>query len=202
MHLMYLRNGSGRAAATVSAINRDAWNEEAEIYGNKLWTSNAWFPMSGSTLVVGPPNLYPLLVGAPTDRQVERMVKRYLSNATEFGVEPSTPYGMPSIARSSPAFKDNSYWRGRSWGPMNMLVYLGLREYAHLPVVKGAMADLARQSEATFLVEWNSHHRVMENYNSVSGEGCDVGNAIPFYHWGALNALISMLETGAVPSPK
>ena len=26
------------------------------------------------------------------------------------------------------------------------------------------------------------NHRVMENYNSVSGVGCDVHNAIPFYH--------------------
>lgn len=34
----------------------------------------------------------------------------------------------------------------------------------------------------------------MENYNSETGEGCDVENAVPFYHWGALNALIPMLQ--------
>ena len=43
-------------------------------------------------------------------------------------------------------------WRGRQWGPMNMLVYLGLERYsAAVPAAKQAMHDLARQSEATFL---------------------------------------------------
>lgn len=82
---------------------------------------------------------------------------------------------------------------------MNFLIYLGLSEYDALPAAKQAMQDLARQSEATFLIEWNGHHRVMENYNSVTGEGCDVGNAIPFYHWGALTALIALMDAGLVP---
>merc|ERR1712113_263034 len=87
------------------------------------------------------------------------------------------------------------YWRGRNWGPMTFLVYIGLKRYAHLPDVAIAIQVLASQSEATFLVEWVAHHRVMENYNSATGVGCDVGNAIPFYHWGALNALLPLLET-------
>lgn len=63
---------------------------------------------------------------------------------------------------------------------MNWLVYLGLEQYSHLPAVRGAQAALAAQSEATFLVEWAANHRVMENFNSVTGAGCDVQNAIPF----------------------
>ena len=51
------------------------------------------------------------------------------------------------------------------------------REYAsEVPAAKAAMADLAAQSEATFLVEWVPNHRVMENFNSVTGEGCDAEN--------------------------
>ena len=186
----------GRATATVSTLNREGWNDNAGVYGNKLWGSGAWYPLVRGTLVIGPPNLYPMLAGAPTDEQVERMLRRYVTNASEFAVEPGTGFGIPSISRSSSAFSDNNYWRGRAWGPMNMLVFLGLREYAHLPLATRAMADLARQSEATFLVEWVPNHRVMENFNSVNGKGCDVSNAIPFYHWGALNALVSLMEAG------
>jgi hypothetical protein len=83
-------------------------------------------------------------------------------------------------------------------GPMNLLVYLGLRRYEHLPSVKQTMADLAAQSESTFLVEWLSEHRVMENFNSQTGSGCDVHNAIPFYHWGSCTALVSLMHAGAV----
>ncbi len=28
---------------------------------------------------------------------------------------------LPSIARNDVAYKDNVYWRGRIWGPMNFL---------------------------------------------------------------------------------
>ena len=36
---------------------------------------------------------------------------------------------MPSIARNVPGSADQNYWRGRIWGPMNFLVYLGMRNY-------------------------------------------------------------------------
>ncbi len=67
-----------------------------------------------------------------------------------------------------------------------------------MPSAKEAMAALAAQSEATFLVEWAANRRVMENFNSVTGVGCDVRNAIPFYHWGALNALVALMQAGKV----
>ncbi|WP_425460037.1 MGH1-like glycoside hydrolase domain-containing protein [Exilibacterium tricleocarpae] len=34
---------------------------------------------------------------------------------------------MPSIARNDPSFKDNTYWRGRIWAPMNFLGSVGLK---------------------------------------------------------------------------
>ena len=81
---------------------------------------------------------------------------------------------------------------------MNLLIYLGLRRYEHLPSAKRAMADLAAQSEATFLVEWVANRRVMENCNSVTGVGGDVSNAIPFYHWGSCTALVALTEAGVL----
>ena len=38
----------------------------------------------------------------------------------------------------------------------------------------------------------------MENYNSVAGQGCDSGDAVPFYHWGALDALVPLMQAGLV----
>lgn len=187
-----------RAATTLATINSATWNESEGIYLNRMWQTGEWSPRDGKTgaAVIGPPNLYPLLARAPSDSQVSRMMSRFLTNSSEFGVAPGVPHGMPSISRTSSAFADNSYWRGRAWGPMNFLVYIGLAEYKHLPAVRSAMSELARQSEATFLVEWMAHHRVMENYNSVTGKGCDVWNAIPFYHWGGLMALVALMDIG------
>ena len=42
--------------------------------------------------------------------------------------------------------------------------------------------------------EWRRHRRVYENYNSTTGEGGDVQNANPFYHWGALLGYVALRE--------
>jgi hypothetical protein len=38
-------------------------------------------------------------------------------------------FGGNSIARSDPAFYDNTYWRGRIWGPHLQLLYWSLERY-------------------------------------------------------------------------
>ena len=42
--------------------------------------------------------------------------------------------------------------------------------------------------------EWRSHRRVHENYNSTTGQGGDVKDSNPYYHWGALLGYIGMRE--------
>ena len=53
------------------------------------------------------------------------MIAKHLKNPDEFWGK----WVIPSIAFNDPAFKDQDYWRGRIWGPMNYLVYLGLQNY-------------------------------------------------------------------------
>ena len=113
----------------MAQLNANLWNEDSGIYVNKDWQKNTWYKNDNGSAVLAPTNFYPMLAGAPSDAQVEKMMARWLSNATEFSVRSGQTFGMPSVSRSNSMFKDNNYWRGRSWGPMNMLVYLGLREY-------------------------------------------------------------------------
>lgn len=179
-----------RGATIQETLQSLSWDSSSGIYMNRNWL-NATFV---EPRTAAPTSFYPMISSTPTDAQVQIMLSRWLTNASEFCVNKICPYGMPSIARSSPAARDNDYWRGRAWGPMNFLVYLGLLQYHHLPEVVEVLSILAQQSEATFLVEWEKNHRVMENYNSFTGFGCDVKNANSFYHWGALNALIPFMR--------
>jgi len=41
---------------------------------------------------------------------------------------------------------------------------------------------------------------VNENTNGVLGVGSDSSRADGYYHWGALNAMVAIAETGAYPS--
>ncbi len=58
--------------------------------------------------------------------------------------------------------------------------------------------DLAEKSATLFMKEWTEHRHVHENYNSITGEGCDSGNSDKFYHWGALLCTIALADAGFI----
>jgi hypothetical protein len=156
------------------------WDEKEGIFLNvNLHTGE-------KNLRLSPTNFYPLMAKAATAEQAARMVKEHLTNPDEFWGH----WVIPSIARNDPAFKDQEYWRGRIWGPMNYLVYLGLKNY-DAPAVR---KDFAVKSYMLFLKEWKENGHVHENYNAVTGSGDDVTSSDRFYHWGALLGYVEWME--------
>ncbi len=156
------------------------WDEQAGIFLNiDLHTGQRNTRLS-------PTNFYPLLANAATPEQAKIMIEKHLKNPDEFWGE----WVIPSIARNDPAFKDQNYWRGRIWGPMNFLVYLGLENYQDAAVRK----EFAQKSYELFLKEWKENGHVHENYNAILGTGDDVANSDRFYHWGALLGYVEYLE--------
>jgi putative isomerase len=159
------------------------WDERSGIFLNRdLRTGNPSPRLS-------PTNFYPLLARAASPTQADRMIHEHLLNPDEFWGQ----WVLPSIARNDPAFKDQNYWRGRVWGPMNYLVYLGLRNY-DMPQVR---RELAQKSLDLVQQEWREKGHLHENYNAITGEGDDVRNSDAFYHWGALLGLIEWMEDGS-----
>jgi putative isomerase len=156
------------------------WSDDKGIFLNKdLHTGKFNTRLS-------PTNFYPLLAHAATPEQARLMVEKHLLNSKEFWGE----WVIPSIARDDPAFQDQNYWRGRIWGPMNYLVYLGLSKYE----VPQARQEFAQKSFNLFAKEWTEKGHVHENYNAILGTGDDVANSDRFYHWGALLGYVEYLE--------
>jgi neutral trehalase len=161
------------------------WDPEAGIFLNRdLHTGEVNKRLS-------PTNFYPLFAKAASEDQAQRMIREHLLNPQEFWGD----WVIPSIERNDPAFKDQNYWRGRIWGPMNYLVYLGLRNYNDPDICR----EFARKSYDLFLKEWTANGHVHENYNAITGTGDDVVNSDRFYHWGALLGLIQYMEETAPP---
>lgn len=133
-----------------------------------------------------PTNFYVMLAGAATQEQAKRIVNEHMLNPDEFGGD----WLLPATPRNDPAFKDNNYWRGRIWAPLNFLVYLGMKNY-DLPE---ETEKLVINSKELLMKGWREGRYVFENYNSVSGDGDDVRNSDKFYHWGALLGYMSILE--------
>ncbi len=179
----------GERAARFSAKLETLWDAGSGLYLNRDLLTGEFSHRLSPTL------FYPLLAKVPDQKQAERMIKEHFYDPGEFWGE----FIMPSIARNDPAFKDNHYWRGRIWAPMNFLVYLGLRNY-DLPE---ARKDMAEKSENLLLRSWLGERHVYENYNAETGRGDDAGSwSDEFYHWGALLGFISLMEKGYVPSPQ
>lgn len=159
------------------------WSDKAAIFLDKDLHTGQFSHRLSPTL------LYPMLAHAATPQQAKRMVEEHLLNPNEFWGQ----WVIPSIARNDPAFSKQNYWYGRIWGPMNYLVYLGLRNYQG-PEFDQARRQLARKSSALFAREWTEKGHVHENYNAITGDGDDVTNSDKFYHWGALLGYMQYLE--------
>ena len=114
------------------------------------------------------------------------MVREHYFNPGEF----HGTYVMPASARNARGYADNSYWRGRIWAPLNLLVYLGFRDYR----LDEARHDLVVRSNDLLMKNWRATGGIYENYNTETGAGGDVGNSDGFYHWGALLAYLGFLE--------
>ncbi|MGA9584689.1 MAG: trehalase family glycosidase [Terracidiphilus sp.] len=171
-----LRDRATRYRAKLATL----WDEKAGMFLNKdLHTGH-------SNTRLSPTNFYPLLAKAATPGQAKTMIEKHLLNREEFWGE----WIVPSIARDDPAFKDQNYWRGRIWGPMNYLVYLGLLNYDDA----ATRSVFAKKSYELFAKEWREKGHVHENYNATLGTGDDVQNSDRFYHWGALLGYVEYLE--------
>jgi putative isomerase len=171
-----LRDRSSRYRAKLETL----WSDPLGMFLNKdLQTGQ-------SSVRLSPTNFYPLLARVATPAQAEVMLRKHLQNPDEFWGS----WIIPSIARNDPAFHDQNYWRGRVWGPMNFLVYLGLRNYYDAKIRQ----EFAEKSYELFLKEWREKGHVHENYNAMTGTGDDVSSSDRFYHWGALLGYVEYVE--------
>lgn len=162
-------------------INEQLWSEKDGLYLNRGWDGDFSHRLA-------PTLFYPLIGRAASQERAERIVREHLLNELEFWGE----HVIPSISRDDPAYPDQEYWRGRIWGPMNWLVYEGLRAGGFTDVTR----EMGRKCLGTFLGEWNEESHVHENYNGTTGEGDDARYSEPVYFWGGLLALIGLLESG------
>lgn len=156
------------------------WNEEYGFYCNRRLDTEEL------SMRISPTNFYALFDSKIPKTRVERIIQEHYYNSEEFYGE----WMLPSIARNDPAFLEQDYWRGRVWAPLNYLTYLAFKKQG----CDKECLDLAEKSIHIFEKEWSEHRHVHENYNAITGEGCDSDNSDRFYHWGALLSVIALLE--------
>ena len=167
-----------RARALAARIRDGLWDHEREVFANRLWSGR--FVAS-----IAPTSFYPLIAGAAS-RDQARALLGWLRDPRRFG----GPFALPSVSRDDPAFGDNVYWRGRTWPPLNFLVYQGLRRYGFA----AEAAKLARGSYEMFVRPWRDARQCAENYGARDGAVTDQPDTDTFYGWGALMPALAVAE--------
>ncbi len=164
-------------------IRDQLWDDDRQVFANRLWSGKF-------TDSIAPTSFFPLVCGAATTEQAEKMVDGWLMNPDAF-------YGdhmLPAVTRDDPAFHDNVYWRGRIWPPLNFLTYYGLRRYG----LDDAAREVAESSYRIFMENWERARICGENFNGTSGQADDQPDTDLFYTWGALMAYVATAELSDV----
>jgi len=189
-----------KAAAQRALIASHLWDEQSGIFVNKFFNGSFYRRIT-------PTSFYALMAKAATDAQAAAMVENWLLSPDHFCIAPkgdfagnhdSCYWGLPSIQYSDPAFPPLGYWRGYVWGPMAQLTYWSLQAYDHVPAVRAGRKALCKQMTALMLSQWREHRHICENYNPHRTADTSKGDCSgdKFYHWGALNGMITMVEEG------
>jgi putative isomerase len=173
------RRLSGLADAQKARIRDGLWDEERGIFANRLWSGK--FVDS-----LAPTSFFPLICGASSSEQARSMIENYFRNPEKFGGHCL----LPAVCRDDPAFRDNVYWRGRIWPPLNFLTYTGLRRYRFDVEARA----LATSGYRLFMSNWEGGRLCGENFNGTTGRADDQPDTDLFYTWGALMAYIAVAE--------
>jgi len=163
-------------AAMNQRINTRLWDDRLNVYCSRFWDDTN----QGAFLTrLTPMNFYPLSAGAPDPERAQRVLQ-VLTDPRKFWGQ----YLLPTLAYDDPDYHQQEYWRGDIWGPVNYIVWQGIKQYASPEQI----TEYADRSIALFMRNWLTQGVCAENYLSTDGNW----SHDPHYTWGALLDLIGL----------
>jgi glycogen debranching enzyme len=128
---------------------------------------------------ITPMNFYPLIAGGAEAEHAQSALA-LLTDPKKFWGN----YLIPTLPYDDPNWKQQYYWRGTIWGPVNYILWEGIRRYA----TPAQIAEYAERNVQLFMSNWDRSHVCGENYLSSQG----TQSSDPHYTWGALLNLIAL----------
>jgi len=180
------------AADMNARINAKLWNETLGLYCSRFWDNDDGTPGNFLSRIT-PANFYPLISGA-ADAERANKVLAVMTDPEQFWGE----WILPTVSRHDPLFLGQTYWHGTIWGPVNYLVFQGVKRYAS-PELQAAFAQ---KSVHLFMNNWLADGYCGENFLSIDGSVGGNRN----YTWGALLCLLGVeamvdIDDRGVPKP-
>ena len=137
-------------------------------------------PTEGQFLTrLSPMNFYPLSAGTPDAERTKAVMSMVTDPQKFWGA-----YLLPTLAYNDPSWRIQNYWKGKVWGPVNYIVWDGIKRHA----APSHTAEFADRSVKLFMSNWTRSGVCGENYLSTNG----AQSSDPHYTWGALLCLIGL----------
>jgi putative isomerase len=160
-------------------ISAQLWDESRRTFAGRHWDGRF-------ARHLAPTSFFPLIAGAATDEQARIIITEHLTNPEEYWGE----FPLPATPFNDPVSRDNMYWRGKIWAPLNLFVYEGLRRYGYLTEA----SELARLGWKLFEKPWVDSRRAHENFNAFDADKHEAHDSETFYSWGALLPLLEAMD--------
>ncbi len=166
------------AADMNGRIKAKLWNEGLGLYCSRFWDKDDGTPGDFLTRIT-PANFYPLISGAADPARANKVLA-VMTDPKQFWGE----WILPTVSRRDSLFLGQTYWHGTIWGPVNYLVFQGVKRYAPLELQN----DFAQKSMHLFMNNWLADGYCGENFLSIDGSVGGNRN----YTWSALLCLIGV----------
>lgn len=153
-----------------------AWDEESGYFAYTLYDDAGTMTgflrsENGVQLNMGLDGIYPLIAGACTPHQRERILRNVAQGLL-------TEYGVSAVDTRAPYFSRSGYWNGSVWMPHQWILWkalLGIGEYQLANRIAGIALDLwKRETDAT--------HNSYEHFMLTTGRGAG------FHHFSGLSS--------------
>ncbi len=168
-----------RSRELAQRISEQLWDPARQVFAARHWDGRF-------AAHIAPTSFFPLVAGAATPAQAQALVQRHLLDEAAFW----GPLPLPSAPFSDPVNAEDTYWRGRIWGPLLLFVWEGLRRSGFRELA----GELAARAWAMFERDWAARRHCHENYSSRDPDGHEAHDSDPFYSWGALIAFMQDCE--------
>jgi putative isomerase len=146
-------------------------NDLMKFIRNKLWVQNnsmfydIWAVNNASLRNIAFENLWPMIVGAATKDQANKLIDLYILNPDVF----LTAHPISTVGKNDPKF-ELRMWRGPAWNSMTYWVARGCLSYGR----KDAAKLLLEKALDDSAIKFKETGTIWEFYNSIGGNPADV----------------------------
>jgi len=179
-----------------SALQKYAYDDETGFFSYVYHDENG-VPVgilrddNGVNYNLGLDGAEPLLTGALSEEQEKRLIRALFDENRFF-----TPYGISTVDRTAPYFRQDGYWNGAIWMPHQWFIFLAMLS-ANEP-------DKAIKIAQTALELWKAE--TDESYNCLEHFIVETGRGGGWLHFGGLSAPVvlwydTMYKKGTITAP-